>query len=74
MNRCVDQPIDVPGLTVIRQMSEIYADAIDYRSSLLIKKSFWYVDDVAYKLIKMTKKTAVQIRDRTFSGKDPCRL
>lgn len=52
-------------------MKELSADAVDYRNDKTIKKSAWYEDDVANELKRMMNNTAVQMNDRTFSGKDP---
>lgn len=58
-------------MIVIKHVNKLFADAVDYRNYRLIKKSTRYEDDVANKLNKMTKKTAVQMKDRTVSAKDP---
>lgn len=52
-------------------MNELFADAVDYLSYRLIKKSAWYDFGVANERKKMTKKAAAQMKDRTFSIMDP---
>lgn len=52
-------------------MTELFTDAIDYRSYRLIENSVWYDDDVVSDLNKMPKETAVQMKDRMFNRKDP---
>lgn len=67
------QPSDVPALAVIVAVNELFADDVDYRNCRLIENSSRYDDDMAYKLNRMTKKTAVHMKDQTFSVKDPSR-
>lgn len=50
--------------------NKLVTDAVDYHTNRLNKKSARYVDAPAKKFNKITKKTAVQIKDETFSGKD----
>lgn len=65
-------PPDVPAMTVIKPVSELFANSLDYRNYNLIRKSTCYEENVTNELNKLTKKTAVQTKDRTFSGTDPC--
>lgn len=62
---------NAPGITVIKQENELFANAVDYRNYLLIIMSARYEDVVANELNNMTKKTAVQMKNWTFNGKDP---
>lgn len=48
----------------------MFTNAVNYQNYRLIKKCARYDDEFANKSKKKTKKTAVQMRDRTFSGKD----
>lgn len=64
----VDQPSDDRDLTAIRAVNELFADEIDYRDYIFIEKSARYDDEVANELKKMTKKSALHMKDRTFSG------
>lgn len=64
---------EVPGLVVFQPVNELFADAVDYLNFRLIKKSSRYDKYSTNKLDKMTRKTAVQMKDRTFNRKDPCR-
>lgn len=52
-------------------MNELLSNAVKYCRYRLSKTSARYDDDVANELNKRTKKTTVQIKDRTFSGRDP---
>lgn len=67
----VDQPSDVPDLQINWSVSEKVADGVDYRSYRLIEKYTRYEDDVAKKISKITKNTAVQMKAGTISGKRP---
>lgn len=62
------EPSNNPGLTVIRLVSGVLTNAIDFPSYRLIKKSAWYDDDVAMKWNNITRKTAVRMNERAFSG------
>lgn len=55
-------------------MNKLLADASSYESDRQNEKSARNDDDVANKLNKITKKTSVPMKDRTFSGKRPCQL
>lgn len=66
----VDQPLNVPGLAVIRPVNKLFANVVYHRSYRLIKKSTRYENDVADELSKITKETAVQMKDRNFPGND----
>lgn len=68
------KPAAVEGLKVIKPVNELFADAIDYHDYHLIKQSARYDDDDGNELSKMLKKTAVQMKDRTFSAKDSSQL
>lgn len=50
-------------MILIKPVNELFSDAVDNWNYSFIKKSIQYDDGVAIKLIKMAKKTAVQIRD-----------
>lgn len=69
-----DQQRKVTDLTMIRRMSERFSKVVDYRDYRPVKKLSWYKDDVMDELNKMNKKNAAQMTDRSFYGKDPCRL
>lgn len=43
---------------------------MDHQNYRLIKNRSQYDGDVGYEVNEMTKKTAVQMKDRTFSSKD----
>lgn len=70
----VHQPVDSPGLTVIRLVNELFADAFDCWDYRFMKKRSRDDGVVRNELNKMFKKTTVQMKARTFSGKDPCPL
>lgn len=55
----------------MRTVIELYANAMKNRSYKLIKMCVRSGDEVTNKLNKMTIDTAVQMKDRPFSGKDP---
>lgn len=65
-----DQPSYVPGPAVVRSVNKQLEDAVDYRNYRLSKKSSRYENEVANELNKMTKNIAVQMKNRSFSGKD----
>lgn len=67
----IDQSSVVLGITVIRSVSELFIDAVDYRKYALINKSHWYDYEVENELNKMTKTTAVQMESQTFPGNGP---
>lgn len=52
-------------------MNELFTDPINYRYYRLIKKLVWHSDDMTSELNKMTKKTAMQVKDRTFNESHP---
>lgn len=52
-------------------MNYLFTDAVNYRQCRLIKKLSRHEDDMAHKLSHSTKKAAVQMKDRTFGGRDP---
>lgn len=66
----IDQPLDVPSLTVIRPVNEMFANIVDHHSCRLTKKSARYDNNVSSELSKMTRNTAVQMKERTFSVED----
>lgn len=65
------QPSEGPCLTVDRPVKNLFADAVRYRNYRLTKKLCWNYDEFKKELNKMTKKTAVYMKDGTFSRKDP---
>lgn len=62
--------MEVDGLKVIEPVNDLFSNALDYHTYRMIKKSAKYNDDVANELHKMTKETAVKMKDRIFSGKN----
>lgn len=58
-------------MIVIKPLNELFTEVGGYRNYHLIKKSARYDDNVANELGMMTKKTSVQMKDRTFNGKHP---
>lgn len=70
----VEYPPAVSAVVVIQQVNELFADAADYKNYHFIKSSARYVDDVASKLDKVANKTVVQMKDQTFSCKEPMSL
>lgn len=67
----VEQPSDITILTAIRPVNKCFAGIDDYHNCRFIEKSARYDDDVASKLNKMTKITAMQMNNQTFSCKGP---
>lgn len=65
----LEHPLIAPGVTVLKPMSELFADAVDYQHYRLIKRSARYNDNVANELKKMTKETTVQVKHLTFTGR-----
>lgn len=61
----------VPGLRVIEPVSVRFAATVRYQKDRLLKDSSLYDNNVTRKLLKMAKKIAVQMKDHTFSGKNP---
>lgn len=61
----------VPGFNVTVPINDCFTAAVDYRSYHRLKKSSRYGNDLAHELHRMAKKVAVQMKDRTFSAKDP---
>lgn len=62
------QPPDASSLAFLRPVKEVFADAVDHQNYRIIKKFFLSDNGITNELNKMTKKTAVQISDWTFSG------
>lgn len=52
-------------------MNYLFQKAIYYRTYRPTKQSALYNVDVAHELHYMAKKTALQTKESTFSGKDP---
>lgn len=48
-------------------VNDRFADAVNYLSYRLFKKSFRYNNGVAHEFQKMTKKITIQMKDHTFS-------
>lgn len=67
----VDQPSELRALTGHMPLNKLFAEAFDYQKDRLIKKSQRNDDNVANKLNKMSKKTAVRMKDQSFSGQAP---
>lgn len=65
----VGQPPDVLGITVIKPLNKLFANAVKYSSYTLIRELDWYDYDAANDQREITKNTAVQINNRTDSGK-----
>lgn len=57
-------------MIVNKSVSPLFFEAIDYQNYRLIKNSARYDDDSGSNLNKMTRKTAVQMKDRTLHGKE----
>lgn len=55
------------------EREKVFVDTVVYRKNRLIKKSARYEDEFTKELNKIKKKTAVQMKDRAFSEKDPYR-
>lgn len=55
----------------IEPVDILFKKAVHYHKYHPIKKLVRYDEDVAHDLQRMAKKTAVQIKDKTFSEKDP---
>lgn len=68
-----DYPTDGQGVNVLKPVNELLTDAVDYQNYRIMKKSPWYNADETNDLNRMTKKTVVQMTDRTFNGSDSCR-
>lgn len=60
---------DVSGMRAVKLVNELFTNGVEYRNSRFIKKSSWYDDDVANELDEMTKKIAIQMKDRIINGK-----
>lgn len=58
-------------MTLINPVSELLIECVDYRNYPFIQKSALSDYDEANELDKMTKRTAVQTRGRSFSGNEP---
>lgn len=65
-----ESPPDLPEVIVTKPENEHFTDVDDYGSYRLIKKLVRYNDDVADGLSKMTRRTAVRMKDQTFNGRD----
>lgn len=63
-------PLDVSGPKVIEPVNDMFSAILGYRTYHLIKKSARYDADGANELHWMAKKTAIQMKDRMFSGKN----
>lgn len=61
---------DAPGVTPIKPVSDVFADAADYRCICPIKTSTRYDNDGAHDIDNMMKKATVQRNDRAFNSKD----
>lgn len=61
--------MDIPSLKASEEVSDPFSNVLDYLTYRLIKKSAKYDDDIANELLRMTKKTFVQMKDQTLSGK-----
>lgn len=62
---------DVPSVTVIKPVNELFPNADYYQNYRLIRKSAWYDNDESNELNKMKRKTAVQMKDQILKRKDP---
>lgn len=54
-------------MLVSKVVSELSTEAVDHRNYRLMKNSTRYDKDLANNLSKVTKKTTVQMKVRTFS-------
>lgn len=74
LRRCIPTPereLDVPRCEVITANNDRFATAVNYPNYRYLNKVSLYDDDVEHELHRMAKKIAVQMKDRTFPGKDP---
>lgn len=65
-----EYPPDIPGLTELTPENMLLVDAVEHQIYHLIRNTVRNKDDVASKLNNMTKKAAVQMKHRTFNGKN----
>lgn len=66
----LENPADALGVKVIKLVYELFTNAVHYQNYRLIKNSKRYDDDVTNELNKITKKSAVQMKDQTFNDKE----
>lgn len=67
----VDLRSVVPGLTVTRLVHKLLPNLIDYPDYRFIKTFAQYDKDDAIEFNMRLKNTALQLKDKTFSGKTP---
>lgn len=71
ISKYADKPDQITVLEVFKPVNDLLWKALDCPTYSLIKRSAWYDEDVAHELHRMAKRTAAQMNDRTFSGRDP---
>lgn len=59
-------------MVIIKPVNGLFNEAVDYRYYVLNTNSTWYNNDMAEKLNKMTKRTAMQMKDQTSVERIPC--
>lgn len=69
-NTNTERELDVSGLRIIEPFNDYYTATVDFWTYRLLNKSSWYDDYVAHELQKMSKKIAVEMKNRICSGKD----
>lgn len=62
----IDQPSDVPSVTVIKSVHIAFAEVIIYRSYRLIEEPAMCADEVANKSTNMTKSIKVEEEPNLF--------
>lgn len=67
---CANQLLNFPGLAAIKPVRRLISDGVTHCNYLIIGKSAGYKDEVPSELMKMTKRTAAQMKDQAFSGKN----
>lgn len=66
-----EKDLDVPGVEVLEPVDNCFAAAVNCQDYRLLKKSSRNDHIVVHKLHKMSKKLALQMKDRTLSRKNP---
>lgn len=61
-----EQTLEVNALVVLKPVSKLFTETVNYCQYRLVKKSVRYEDAVAYKLSGMTRKISVEMKDRKF--------
>lgn len=66
-----EQQLDSPGIAVMKPVSDLCTDTVDYRNCHIIQKFPLCKDKVANEINMMTRKASIQIKERIFDVKHP---